>query len=99
AYYPAANGKPEISHKDFMVIYKIADSIKAIYFDNENHIINYSVVADSGKAIFTSDASPNAPQFRLTYMLTSNDKMEIVFDIAPPGKTFFTYLAGKLKRK
>jgi hypothetical protein len=99
ANYPAADGRPAISHKDLMVIYKEKDSIKAAYYDNEGHIINYNVTADSAKAVFTSYAKPGEPQFRLSYVITGSSTLDCIFELAPPGKDFFTYLSGKLKKK
>ena len=44
--------------------------LKAIYFDNEGHVIHYDVsTPDSTTAIFLSETSPSAPQFRLVYVL------------------------------
>lgn len=99
ADYPAANGRPAISHKDLMVIYKAKDSIMASYYDNEGHIINYVISADSNKAVFTSVPREGEPQFRLSYVITGSTTLDCIFEIAPPGKTFFTYLTGKLKKK
>jgi hypothetical protein len=43
ADYPATKEKPAYSHTDLMVIYKEGPATRAIYFDNEGHIINYAV--------------------------------------------------------
>ena len=45
AELPAGNGRPAAVHEDLMVIYKSQDSksAKAIYFDSEDHVINYTV--------------------------------------------------------
>jgi hypothetical protein len=44
--------------------------LKAIYFDNEGHVIHYSVSAPtSSSVIFLSDPSIPGPQFRLVYEL------------------------------
>ena len=99
ADYPAANDRPAISHKDLMVIYKAKDSIMASYYDNEGHIIKYSISVDSNKAVFTSVPVQGEPQFRLSYVIAGSTTLDCIFEIAPPGKAFFTYLTGKLKKK
>jgi len=43
--YPAVGSKPKIIHNDLMIIYPdySGNPVKAIYFDNEGHTINYSI--------------------------------------------------------
>jgi hypothetical protein len=62
----------DCEHSDVLYIYQEAKSqpLKAIYFDNEGHVIHYDVSApDSATALFVSEASPSGPQFRLVYEL------------------------------
>ena len=105
AELPAANGRPAAVHEDLMVIYKSEDgkSAKAIYFDSEDHVINYAITfsPDKQTLIFTSPAAPSAPRFRLTYQKEAEDRVGIKFEIAPPGKPeeFKTYLEGKARKK
>jgi hypothetical protein len=103
AEYPAQNGRPAFTHDDLMIVYHEGDEIKAVYFDNESHVINYRVNLsnDSLSTIFISDAAPSAPRFRFTYTKIENDKMKFSFDIAPPGKPeeFTKYVDGIVTRK
>jgi hypothetical protein len=105
AELPAANGRPAAVHEDLMVIYKSQDgkSAKAIYFDSEDHVINYTVdfSADKQTLTFISAAAPGAPRFRLTYKKEADDRLGIKFEIAPPGKPeeFKGYLEGKARKK
>jgi hypothetical protein len=105
AELPAANGRPAAVHEDLMVIYKSENgkSHKAIYFDSEDHIINYTVtfLPDKQTLTFVSAAAPQAPRFRLSYQKEAEDRVGIKFEIAPPGKPeeFKTYLEGKAKKK
>lgn len=86
-----------------MLIYRApGPGLRALYVDNENHVIQYSVTtADDPKtAVFLSDEAPGAPRFRLTYRMKSDGILAIVFDIAPPGaKDFKTYLEGSARKK
>ncbi len=103
--YPAANGRPAVHHEDLMVIYRGDDGkpSKAIYFDNEAHVIEYKATgSDDHKTLtFVSDARPSAPRFRLTYTKSEGETVKIKFEIAPPGKPeeFKTYLEGSARRK
>jgi hypothetical protein len=105
ADYPATKDKPAYSHTDLMVIYQEPESkvTRAIYFDNEGHVIHYSVSfsKDQTTLTFLSDPSPSAPRFRFTYNKAKNDSMTFQFDIAPPGKpeAFSKYIEGSLHRK
>ena len=104
ADYPATKDKPAFSHTDLMVIYReVDDSIKAIYFDNEGHVIHYSVSLskDQITLTFISDPSPAAPRFRFIYTRVTDDRLKLEFDIAPPGKpeAFSKYIEGSAHRK
>jgi hypothetical protein len=105
ADYPATKDRSAFSHTDLMVIYHEPDgqTVRAIYFDNEGHVIHYSVSLsqDQTALTFLSDPSPSAPRFRFTYIKARNDSMTFRFDIAPPGKPegFSKYLEGSLHRK
>jgi hypothetical protein len=100
---PAAAGRPAVHHEDLMVIYSRRDGDRAIYFDNEGHVIEYSVIAtpDNKSLIFLSEPLPSVPRFRLTYTPGETDQVRIKFDIAPPGKpdAFKTYLEGSARKK
>ncbi len=104
AELPADRFRPG-PHEDLMVIYKSEDgkSAKAIYFDNEGHLINYAVTfsPDKQTLTFISPAAPSAPRFRLTYQKEAEDRVGIKFEIAPPEKPeeFKTYLEGKARKK
>lgn len=103
--YPATKDRPAFSHEDLMVIYREAGaaSPRAIYFDNEGHVIHYSAeFSDGGNALeFLSDPVPSAPRFRLTYTKAEGGTLRVRFEIAPPGKpdAFSTYVEGAARRK
>ncbi|MGA7721817.1 MAG: hypothetical protein WCA84_11655 [Ignavibacteriaceae bacterium] len=104
ANYPAGNDKQTYSHNDLMIIYKEpSNSTQAIYFDNEGHVINYSVnfSDDQNSIIFLSTPSQNEPIYRLTYIKINNQKLDIKFEIARPDTpgSFSTYLEATAHRK
>jgi hypothetical protein len=73
-------------HGDILYIYREGAAFKAIYFDNEGHVIHYNIATSSNSAIFLSDDP--GPQFRLTYEL-KDGVMSGKFQIKPPGQTEF----------
>lgn len=87
-----------------MVIYPGGESkgTRAIYFDNEGHVIEYTAEfpPDGNSVTFLSAASPRAPRYRLTYTKADNARLRIKFEIAPPGKpeAFSTYIEAVARR-
>lgn len=95
--YPAKNDKPALMHEDLMIIYRGETDVpsKAIYFDNENHVINYSVSMNDKSIVFLSEKIQNVPIFRLTYTLIEPEKVNIKFEMSRDGLNFMTYIEGK----
>lgn len=94
---PATEKNPASTHNDLMIIYAAGnDSFRAIYFDNENHVINYSVKSDPENLIFESEKNNSAPGFKLTYTKLSTEKVKILFEIAMPNNpdNYIKYLEG-----
>ncbi len=72
--YAACKGPAsfDCEHSDVLYVYQQAEGqpLRAIYFDNEGHVIHYEVsIPNPNKAVFISDASLPGPQFRLVYEL------------------------------
>ncbi len=103
ADYPATKDHPAFRHEDLMVVFQEDGKTRATYFDNEHHVINYSVAVsiDSSSIVFVSDAAPSMPRFRLTNTKAGADKIAITFEIAPPGKpeSFTRYIEASAQRK
>jgi hypothetical protein len=98
--YPPTKDKPAIIHDDLLIIY--ANQSKAIYFDNEGHVIHYDLTTDpkTKNATFLSTDPAPLPLFKLTYTQSSADQITITFEISPTGKTqdLKTYLTGTAKK-
>lgn len=105
ANLPAAKGRPAAKHEDLMIVSREpgGKAYQATYFDNEGHIIQYSISAlpDKKGLVFVSNPDRHGPRFRLTYTKGEQDKVAVKFEIAPPGKAdqFKTYLEGTVRRK
>lgn len=100
--YPAAKDRPAVTHDDLMVIYREGGNLRALYVDNEGHVIHYAVATTDAprKVTFTSAAGPDAPRYRFTYRLVGEDTVRTRFEIAPPGHpdAFALYVEGDARR-
>jgi hypothetical protein len=102
--FPATPERPAFAHDDLTVIYPDpAGSMRAIYFDNEAHVIHYTAAftGDGNTVTFVSDPILSAPRFRTTYIKGQDRTMTIRFEIAPPGNPdgFSVYTEGTAKVK
>ena len=90
-------------HDDLMIAYvdPTGKGMRAIYFDNEGHVIHYSIEALPRGVRFLSDPAAPGPRFRLTYKRTAEKTISIQFDMAPPGKpdAFTPYITASARRK
>jgi hypothetical protein len=82
-------------HSDLLYIYPAdnGQGFLAIYFDNEGHVIHYTVSAPKpGTVLLISDAAQPGPQYRLTYELLEG-AMTGKFEVKMPGQgDFSSYL-------
>jgi hypothetical protein len=99
---PKPNEQSGFVHEDLMIIYHQPNDrqFHAIYFDNEGHIINYTVTPQTPKSqiIFESDAVQSAPRFLMVYELAADGALINEFQIAPPGGKFQTYTKGTINK-
>ena len=101
--YPATKDKQAYSHDDLMIIYREPEenaegALRAVYFDNEGHVIRYTLAMFGDRVAFTSEPSRTAPQYRFTYTRAAADQVKMKFEIAPPGKGFSTYIEAGARR-
>lgn len=98
--FPEVKGKPATTHDDLLIVYSdpAGGAEKAVYFDNEGHVINYTVSFIDNSIILTSEKTENTPVFRLTYSPVDKQTVDVNFDMSQDGKNFVTYLEGKSKR-
>src|SRR5262245_61868496 len=102
AHYAATKERPASRHDDLLVIYVENGSIKADYFDSENHVIRYAVQTPrSNYAVFVSDPSPGEPGYRLSYTAGEHGILLGSFEVAPPGApdAFKPYLSWKASKR
>jgi hypothetical protein len=93
----------DCEHGDLLYIYEDAPGLplKAIYFDNEGHVIHYDVsTPDPATAMFLSDTSRPGPQFRLVYQ-RKGAVMDGKFQMRLPGqadwKSYLEWSGAKKK--
>ena len=99
--YPSTDNKPKVIHDDLMIIYPdlSGNPIRAIYFDNEGHTINYSIAYSDKSIVLTSEKAPNVPIFQLTYTLLENGTINTKFEMSQDGVKFMVYIEGKSKKQ
>lgn len=99
ADYPALGGRPATHHEDLMTVFAEGGQLKALYVDNEGHVIRYLAAEVPGGVALTSEPAPG-PRFRLTYLRQAEASVTVRFEIAPPSapETFKVYLEGVTHR-
>jgi hypothetical protein len=92
----------DCEHGDLLYIYPDAprQSYKAIYFDNEGHVIHYDVSTPTpSTVVFLSSPSQPGPQFRLSYVLKGSTVYG-KFQMRSPGESEFkSYLEWDGEKK
>ena len=98
--YFSTGNKPGVIHDDLMVIYPdySGSPVKAIYFDNEGHTINYSITYPDKTIVLTSDKILDIPVFRLIYSQLDDQTVDAKFEISQDGLKFNTYVEGKSRK-
>jgi hypothetical protein len=91
----------DCEHSDLLYVYQDAggQSLKALFLDNEGHVIHYDVSTPSPTtAVFLSNSSQPGPQFRLLYEL-KDQIMSGKFQMRMPGqeewKSYLEWSGGK----
>ena len=103
--FAATAQRPSFAHDDLLIIYREGDATpnRAIYFDSEGFVIHYnSTFSENGRVLtFLSDAAPQAPRQKLTYVQNADGTLKVKFEIAPPGKpeAFVTHVEGIAHRE
>ena len=90
-------------HEDLLIVYRQPgeSQFRAVYFDNEGHIINYTI-AFPGKqvaVVFETENNQKSPRFRLIYEAGEDGVLSVDFLVAPPGGELKFYVKGILKRR
>lgn len=91
----------DCAHGDLLYVYEDApgQQLKAIYFDNEGHVLHYNVsTPDATTAVFLTDPAASGPQFKLVYEL-KGQVMTGKFQMKMPGqadwKSYLEWSGGK----
>ena len=90
---------PAAAHDDLMVIFPEGGALRALYLDNEGHVIHYTGTPLAKGIAFLSEPGPG-PRFRLTYLATAPDTVTTTFELAFPNQpeTFTKYLEGSSRK-
>jgi hypothetical protein len=85
---------PRGRHEDLMIMYQAPTGFRASYFDNEGHVINYSITTSGPHVELSSDEVAGGPRFKLVYDVKGSDELAIDFSIAMPGADEFKHYTG-----
>ncbi len=96
--YPATKDHPAFRHEAVMYIYPAAGGFRAMYWDNEDHAIPYTVAFRADEIVLTSDLPAGGPRFRLTHRPQGEGRLYTVFEIAARGQDFRKYIDGMARR-
>ena len=88
------NDSPQGHHDDLMIVFAAPGGLRASYFDNEGHAIQYAVTATADRVELVSDEVPGQPRFRLRYDRHGADELAVDFAIAMPGAAEFKHYTG-----
>jgi len=86
--YAATKDRPAFTHDDLLYIYHHPEdkSLRAIFFDGQDHVILYRVTLGPSGAEFLSEAAPDGTRCRMTYRRGAGDSVIEKFEIAPREK-------------
>ena len=105
--YPATKERAAFAHDDLIYVYHDPqdNSVRAIFFDGEGHVIRYALTAASGgnSVEFVSDAAPGGTRCRMSYTRAGADSVTEKFEIAPAGKpndfaTYVEFTANRVRK-
>jgi hypothetical protein len=74
---------------------------KALFIDNEGHVLHYTVSVGPRTITFVSVPEPNSPRFRFTYTDLGGKQVKCAFDIAPPPNInkYTIHVSGTVTKK
>ncbi len=102
-FAPGPGETKGLVHEDLLVIYQQPDEsqFRAIYFDNEGHVIHYSLTfpAKQPAVVFESEESATSPRARLIYEIAAEDTLVTEFFVASPGGELLSHVKGTVKRE
>lgn len=101
--FGATKEREAFKYRSLMVIFLEGLRPRANFYDNEGHVINYSVVfTDKPKKVtFVSDVVAGTPRFRFSYTEVSSDELKADFDIASPDAPdkYTKHVEGTVRRQ
>ncbi|HEY1551485.1 MAG TPA: hypothetical protein VGG28_26835 [Kofleriaceae bacterium] len=89
----STNDGPKVHHEDVMIVFATPAGLRASYWDNEGHVINYAVAITGDRVEMLSDDVANQPRFKLTNDVHGDDDT-IDFFMKPPGAAEFQHYVG-----
>ncbi len=98
AHFPATPERPAFTHEDLLYVYPDGDDWRAMYFDNEGHVLRYHADSDGRHARFETEPDAQGMRYRLAYE-PNDERLRVSFAIAPSDGTFTEHVGGLMERK
>jgi len=98
--YPEIGKKVDFLHEDLMIIYpdQAGKPDKAVYFDNEGHIINYKISFSGRSVIFNNYDRGNNPAYRITYTQTDDGNIRWMTEMSRDSENYIPLEEGNAVR-
>ena len=101
-FAPEPGATKGLVHEDLLIIYQQTGDppFRAIYFDNEGHIIHYTLTFPEKQpsVVFESAASETSPGARLIYEAAADGSLRVEFLVAAPGGELLSHVSGTVIR-
>lgn len=101
-FAPEPGATKGLVHEDLLIIYQQTGDppFRAIYFDNEGHIIHYTLTFPEKQpsVVFESAASETSPGARLIYEAAVDGSLRVEFLVAAPGGELLSHVSGTVIR-
>jgi hypothetical protein len=100
--FRATSERQAFTYHGLMVIYLLGLDTQAMFYDNEGHVLNYSVQFSTNprKVTFIGEQVPYAPSFRFSYTDNGDGTLKVAFETAPANapKAFTSHIATVARR-
>jgi hypothetical protein len=100
--FGATSDHAAFTYHSMMVVYLLGVDTAAIFYDNEGHVLNYSVQFSNNprKITFTAERVAFTPRFRFSYADNGDGTLKSVFESAPADTptVYSSHVEGTVKK-
>jgi hypothetical protein len=100
--FGATSEHAAFTYQSMMVVYLLGVDTAAIFYDNEGHVLNYTVqFSDNPKKVtFIGQRVAYAPRFRFSYVDNGDGTLKAVFETAPANTptVYSSHVEGTVRK-